>query len=184
MTSRNKNTMNDTNMVLVARVTSAHGIRGLVKVQSFTSIPEDFANYSPLFDENGKEVDIKISGEAKGMFLAQVNGITTRNDAEDIKGLSIYANRDSLGDLEDGEFFLNDIVDLDIADSEGKIYGTVEKVVNYGSCDLLQVKSKSNKTFLVPMIEEHVELIDFDNNKVIVHGVKQLMELGGIKDDI
>ncbi len=183
MALKKENTANE-NMVLVARVTAAHGIKGLVKVQSFTATPSDFVNYAPLFDDNGNTVEIKVSGEAKGQFLVQLAGVTTRNDAEVCKGMNIYANRDNLGDLEDGEFFMNDLIDMDIADVDGNVYGTVNKVLNYGSCDLLEVKSNQGKTFLVPVIEEKVEMIDFENNQVIVNDIAELLALGGIKDNV
>ncbi len=169
--------------VLVARVNSAHGIRGLVKVQSFTANPDDFATYEVLVDENNNPLNFQIVGEAKSMFLVQFDQVNTRNQAEELKGLNIYTSRESLGELDDEEFFLNDLVGLNIIDENNKKYGLVDKVVNYGSCDLLQVKTSNNKSFLVPMTEEKIKLIDFDNDQIIVNNIKELLDLGGIKEN-
>ncbi len=183
MTNKDKNMNTNNDRVLVARVASAHGIKGLVKMQSFTANPDDFADYSPLFDENGNDVEFEIVGEAKGQFLVQIEGINNRNDAEDLKGMQIFTSRAGLGDLDEDEYFLSDLVGLNIVDSENKVYGKVVKVSNYGSCDLLEVKTENGKSFLVPMIEEKVELIDFDNDQIVVADIAELLSLGGIKDE-
>ena len=79
-----------------------HGIRGLVKVKSFTENPDSLFDYTPLLNKDGDAVDIGKSGTAKGMYLAKIDGVNDRNDAELLKGNELFITPDQLPELEDG----------------------------------------------------------------------------------
>ena len=167
-------------IVLVAKVVAAHGIKGLVKVQSLTHYPEDFMEYTPLQDKSGNVLSFSVTGETKGMFMAQFEGVDTRDDAEKLKGLDIYALRTNMGELAEDEIFANDLIGMDIVDADGKAQGQVVNIVNYGSCDLLDVRF-GDKSYFIPYLEEHITLVDTDNNKIEARDIEGFLELGGVK---
>ena len=127
-------------MIPVCVIIGAHGIRGEVKVKSFTAIPSAFASYGPLTASDGHIFEIARSKPASGHFICTLKTVTDRNQAEALKGTELLVARDKLPKLQDGEFYLSDLKDKDLV-AEGKSLGPIIGFENYGAGDLMELES-------------------------------------------
>lgn len=136
-------------LILLGRITGAHGIRGAVKLQSFTADPKAIATYGALATGDGREVEILRMKPANGFFIADLKDIKDRNAAETLQGEDLLIARARLPAPADGEYYLIDLVGQDIA-HEGTRLGTVIGIENYGAGDLLDIDTGAAKSLLVP----------------------------------
>lgn len=150
--------------VCVGMITTAHGVRGQVKVKSFTAQADDFASYGALSDEQGKQnFTVKIVGQAGDQFLVQIDGVKDRNTAEALRGVKLYVDRDELPDLDDGEFYYTDLIGMTAKTVDGKNLGKVKGVYNFGAGDMLEIGNMADYLPFTDTIVPHVDLV----NKVV-----------------
>ena len=144
-------------LICVGELSAAHGIKGYMKLRSFTEVAEDVFDYNPLYTKDGGIIEI----EQKGMlnnnaFVVQVKGITNRNEAEFIKGTEIFIDKSQLPDLEEGGFYYNDLIGLDVKDSKtGNVLGKIKYIHDFGAGDLVEIdfnQKRDLETF--PFTEE------------------------------
>lgn len=101
------------NLICVGVITTVHGVRGNVKVKSFTRNAADFAGFGPLCDASGRRsFNVEIVGESKGVFLARIDGVTDRTAAEALRGTELYVSRDKLPETAENEFYYADLIGL------------------------------------------------------------------------
>jgi 16S rRNA processing protein RimM len=159
-------------LICVGMITSAHGIRGAVNIKSYTENPKDIASYGPVFNKEGeRSYKLKvISVKKDNCIIAMIDGTDTRNDAEKLKGMKLYIPRGVLPEiLEDDEFYSEDLLGLTAFFQDGKEYGVVQAVHNYGSCDILEIRLKdSNKEELLAFTKEIVPEINLEEGYIIV----------------
>lgn len=155
-----------TSFILIAKIERAHGIRGAVLIRSFAQDPLDFLSYS-LFDEHHHPVDVQVIGTVKDRFICQFKGISTRTDAEKLKGMNLYTPKDELPELEDEEFYHSDLIGLKAETKDGVLIGTIEAVQNFGAGDLLVLKTEKGEE-LIPFIKDYVLDVSKVNGKVIL----------------
>jgi 16S rRNA processing protein RimM len=124
--------------VHVATIIAAHGIKGEVKVKSFTSDPKAFATYGPLLSKDGRVFEIKTVRPQKDEFLCTLSNVTDRNAAEALRGVELCVAREKLPNLAEGEFYLQDLLGK-MVEAEGKIIGTVSGFQNFGAGDLIEL---------------------------------------------
>ncbi|WP_343866262.1 ribosome maturation factor RimM [Caenispirillum bisanense] len=162
--------------VLVGVVVGAHGIRGDVKVKSFTGDPEGVAAYGPVQTESGQRTfALRVKGVAKGTVICAVKGVTDRNAAEALKGTRLYLPRTSLPPqaLAEDEFYHADLVGLtaEMADGSG-VVGTVAAVYDFGAGDILELKpvpgGVTAKPVLVPFTRAVVPVVDVAAGRVVI----------------
>ena len=156
--------------VLLGRITTAHGIRGDVVIESYTAAPEDIAAYGPLQSEDGaKRFDVKVVRVTPRGVIARVAGVSDRNAAEALRGTSLYALRADLPEAEAGEYYHADLVGLRVEDADGKRIGTVAGVHNYGAGDLLELRlAGAAVTELIPFTDTFVPVVDIAAGRVVV----------------
>jgi 16S rRNA processing protein RimM len=153
-------------MVLVGAITGAHGVKGEVKVKSFTAQPASIAAYGPLFDESGqRRFDLSLvgkTGEAgKTTLVGRIQGVADRNAAEALKGQRLYVARQQLPQSDDpDEFYLTDLVGLAVLDDAGVELGRVVEAVNYGAGDVLMVDGGAVGAFDLPFAKAFVPQVD------------------------
>ena len=154
----------------VAAVASAHGIRGALRIKTFTETPEDVAAYGPVFDQVGQRLfSLDVIGPAKGGVIAKAEGINDRNAAEALRGTKLFVPRQALPDPDDeDEFYYSDLEGLDAFQSDGVLVGVVKRVVNHGAGDLLEIVDGSGKLHLVPFDKASVPVIDIGNGRLEV----------------
>jgi 16S rRNA processing protein RimM len=162
------------NMILVGAITGAHGVKGEVKVKSFTAQPASIAAYGPLFDESGRRrFDLSLAGKTgeagKDVLVGRIQGVADRNAAEALKGQRLYVAREQLPAGEDpDEFYLTDLVGLAVQDEAGVMLGRVTEVVNYGASDVLVVDGGAKGAFDLPFAKVFVPQVDLAAGKLTV----------------
>ena len=126
------------NLILLGHITGAHGIRGAVKIKSFTSDPKDIASYGPLQASGGRAIEILRLKPAKDEFIADLKDVKDRNAAEALSGTDLFIAREKLPPLKPGEFYLNDLIGKDVV-GDGTRLGKVASIENYGAGDLMEL---------------------------------------------
>ncbi|WP_108861322.1 MULTISPECIES: ribosome maturation factor RimM [Ruegeria] len=158
-----------TDLICVGSVAGSYGVRGEVRLKSFCAIPEDIETYSPLTDEDGKErYPLVLTRPIKNGFAARLGGIETKEQADAINGLRLFARRDQLPSLPDDEFYHTDLIELEVYDTGGTLLGRVKSVQNHGAADLLELHGPGLKgTVLLPFTLEVVPTVDLDKGRII-----------------
>ena len=154
-------------LVLVGVITGAHGIRGEVKLRSFTAVRDAIAGYSPLLTTAGAKLSIKKLRVQRDGFIAVLDGVADRNAAEALKGIELFVLRERLPAVEDGEIYLDDLIGKPVVLKNGSRLGEIAGVENFGASDLIDVRLPGRKdTVLIPFAAGFV--VSADGNTVIV----------------
>jgi len=145
--------------ILVGQISAAHGLKGEVKLISFTQEPLKIANYGPLEIEGSKErLTITAIRQSKSSLIAKLDGVGDRTQAERLKGLKLYVARERLPPLAKDTYYHADLIGLEVRVVD-KRFGTVRGVSNFGAGDLLEVETAGKSdTLLVPFAEAKVDL--------------------------
>jgi 16S rRNA processing protein RimM len=155
--------------VCVAAIAGAFGVRGEVRVKSFTAEPEAFATYAPLESEDAaRHFTVKLLRPVAGGFAVRLGGVATREEAEALKGTRLYAPRDRLPPLEEGEYYHADLIGLPVFDTGGVELGRVRAVQNYGGGDFLEVERRGENPLLLPFTREAVPTVDIAASRIVV----------------
>ena len=126
--------------ICVGVIVGAHGVRGLVRVKSFTEEPADIAAYGPLGDAKcARQYALDVTGSAKGVLLARIDGVADRNAAEALKGTELYIDRDALPQPDEDEFYHTDLIGLPALLADGSAYGTVRALHEFGAGDMIEI---------------------------------------------
>jgi 16S rRNA processing protein RimM len=158
-----------TDRICVAQIGAAHGIRGEVRLRSFTGDPMAVTSYGPLESEDGKQrFEIEALRPAKDVFVARLRGVADRDAAEKLTNLRLYVSRDKLPPAEEGEFYHADLVGLVAVTPDGAALGTVSAVLNFGAGDILEIKPVSGEPLLVPFTDTTVPDIDMKAGRMVV----------------
>src|SRR5262245_1892876 len=125
--------------VLVGAIAGAHGLRGEVRIKSFTDDPAAVARYGPLSDESGeRQFKLSITGHTKGGVIACIEGISSRTVAEALRGLRLYVPRSALPATPVDEYYRVDLIGLRVELADGSEFGRIADVQNYGAGDVLE----------------------------------------------
>jgi 16S rRNA processing protein RimM len=156
--------------VCLGQIGAAHGVRGEVRLRSFTSDPQAIAGYGPLETEDGRIFEIEAMRPAKDHFVASLSGICDRGAAEQLANVKLYVPRERLPEPEEpDEFYHADLIGLAVLDPAGKSLGTVIAVHNFGAGDLIEVRvDGAGKTELIPFDEAHVPVVDVPAGRIVV----------------
>ncbi len=147
--------------VCIGVIAGAHGVRGQVRVKSFTAEPQDVTAYGPVTDASGaRQFDLRITGAARGMMLAKIDGVGDRNAAELLRGTELYVDRDRLPEPDEDEFYYADLIGLDAVSTGGETLGTVRAMHNFGAGDMIELENASGKTEILPFTAAVVPAID------------------------
>lgn len=147
--------------ILLGKIAAAHGIKGLVKVSFYGEDPALLESGSLYTAETGdSSVGISLKNPMGKFYLAEVEGCTSRNDAEALRGTELYIDRDRLPEIEEeGTFYYEDLMGLQALNKGGTEIGRVHAVHNFGAGDLLEIKPLSGETYLVPFTDEYVPAV-------------------------
>ena len=156
-------------LVCVGAVAGAFGVQGEVRLKSFCAVPEDIETYAPLTtDDDGRSFAVSHLRAIKNGFAARLGGITTKEQADALRGLRLYAPRDRLPSLPDDEYYHTDLIGLEVLDTGGARLGRVKSVLNHGAGDLLEVEIPGGSTtVLLPFTRTAVPTVDLDSRRVI-----------------
>jgi len=162
--------MADKSRVCLGQIGAAHGLRGKVRLHSFTTDPAAINGYGPLETEDGRVFEIERLRPAKDHFLASFSGIRDRTTAETLVNLKLYVPRERLpATTETDEFYHADLIGLAVVDPAGKNLGSVVAIHNFGAGDLIEVRPDvGNRTELVPFDATHVPTVDVAAGRIVV----------------
>ena len=155
--------------ILVGAIAGAHGLRGQVRIKSFTDDPAAVAAYGPVSDESGeKRFDLIVTGRIKGGVIARIHGIADRSAAEALRGLRLYVPRSVLPNPAEGEYYWADLIGLRADLADGTCYGRVKDVQDYGAGGILEVERFDGTTELLPFTDRLVPIVDLVAGRVVV----------------
>jgi 16S rRNA processing protein RimM len=145
----------------VGIVAGPHGIRGGLRVKSFTADPADIDAYGPVSDENGTRLfQMRVTGMVKGTVLAEIEGVDDRNAAEALKGLQLFVDRDRLPPAEADEFYHADLLGLTARLEDGTVLGQVSGLYDFGAGDSVEITGPKGQITMVPFTKAAVPAID------------------------
>ena len=164
--------------VCVGAIAGAFGVRGEIRLKSFTANPQDIANYTPLFSEDGaRSFSVIITRQINNGFSARISGVSTKEEADALRGTQLYADRSQLPSLPDDEFYHADLIGLNVLDTGGTELGRVKAVQNHGAGDLLEVQIKGgSSTVLMPFTRAAVPTVDLASGRIIADPPEGLFE--------
>jgi 16S rRNA processing protein RimM len=153
----------------VGVITGAQGLRGAVRIKSFTADPVDIDAYGPVSDESGKRTfELKSIGQSKGVVVATLAGVTDRNAAEALKGLQLFVSRDRLPPAEDEEYYHADLLGLAAELVGGEPLGRITAVYDFGAGDAIEVTQAGGAVVMVPFTKAAVPTVDLSAGKVVI----------------
>jgi 16S rRNA processing protein RimM len=155
--------------VCVARIGAAHGVRGSVKLWTFTEDPFAVKRYGPLSTKDGaREFEIASAREAKGHLVVQLKDITTRDEAERLNGLELYVPREKLPATDEDEYYHADLIGLAAVTTADEPLGRVIAIHNFGAGDILEIAPPNGATMLLPFTNAVVPTVDITGGRVLI----------------
>ncbi|TAJ69238.1 MAG: 16S rRNA processing protein RimM [Phenylobacterium sp.] len=157
-------------LIQVGRVAGAFGVRGEVRITSFTADPVALVDYRDLKREDGSAGLTLTSGRAvKGGVIVRAREVETREQAEALRGLKLYIPRDRLPEPEEDEFYVTDLIGLKVETAEGDALGRVKSVQDFGAGDLLEIApAEGGATWYLPFTREAVPEVRIAEGVVVV----------------
>lgn len=145
----------------VGAIAGAHGVRGQVRIKSFTALAADVGAYGPVEVEDGsRRFKLHVVGEVKGLVIARLDGVADRNSAEALRGVALYVPRERLPGTEEDEFLYSELTGLEARSVTGEVLGRVKGVADYGAGELVDVELAGGASLMVPFTRESVPEVD------------------------
>jgi len=158
-----------TKRVCVAQIGAPHGVRGEVRLWTFTADPTAVAQYGPLETEDGMQrFEIAAVRPAKGHLVARINGIDDRDAAEQLTNVKLFVARERLPATGTDEFYHADLVGLRVEDEDGNEVGAVIAVHNFGAGDILEIQPPEGGAMLLPFNKTVVPGVDIEGGRLVV----------------
>ena len=155
--------------VCLGAIVGVHGIRGEVKVKSFSSDEKNLTRYGLLSNDKGdKRFELKIVGHSKELLRCKIKGVDDRTTAETLIGTGLYIDRALLPELKDEEFYHTDLIGLEVKNSSGEVLGQVNALYNFGAGDILEIKMNNGSLEMVPFTKSFVPVINIKDGYIIV----------------
>lgn len=153
-------------LICVGAIAGSYGVQGEARIKSFCAEPSAIGDYGPLYGEDGAQTyHITLTRPVTGGFGARIAGVLTKEQADDLRGVSLFAPRAVLPALPDDEFYYADLIGLDVVDTGGAALGTVRAVHNHGAGDILEVGAVG---LLIPFTRAAVPTVDLAARRVVV----------------
>lgn len=155
----------------VGQIVNSYGIKGFLKVVPLVDNNHQFKEFEKLYIQENRiyrELKLEEVKFSKNLVLLKVEGIDSIEEALKLKNLYLYAKREDIK-LEEGAYFIVDLIGLEVYTEEGKLLGTLKEVLQPGANDVYVVENKENKQILLPVIPDVVKQINIAEKKVIVH---------------
>lgn len=154
--------------IVIGKIVAPHGVRGDIRIMPLTDRPEQFLNLSYLLLEDGRQLTVKAARFHKRMVLVSTKEITTMNDAELLRDKKILIRAEDLPPLEEGRFYVADLIGLSVFDEEGKQLGTFKDSITTGSNDVYIIAVPGGKDLLIPALKIYVREINLQEKRIVV----------------
>lgn len=155
--------------ICVGAIAGSYGVRGEVRLKSFCADPAAIADYAPLFTEDGSRCfGVKLTRPVSGGLAARLTGVATKEEAEALRGVTLWADRARLPSLPDDEFYHADLIGLEVLDPGGAPLGRVRAIHNHGAGDILEVHQPGRRAdLLIPFTRAVVPTVDLTAGRII-----------------
>jgi 16S rRNA processing protein RimM len=161
--------------VCVARIGAAHGLRGEVRLWTFTEDPMSVTQYGPLSTKDGaRQLEVTHARAAKDHLVATLTDVTTREEAERLNGIELYVARDRLPATDEGEYYHADLIGLAAVDAAGTPLGTVAAIHNFGAGDIIEIAPAHGPTLMLPFTDAVVPTIDIAGGRVVIERPEEI----------
>jgi len=169
--------------ICLGQIGAAHGIRGEVRLRSFTAEPAAFAAYGPLESEDGRVFTIETLRPAKDFFVVRLSGVTDRDAAERLTNTKLYVPRERLPEPQaQDEYYHADLIGLRVVDCAGQPRGTVIAIHNFGAGDVIEVRPQiGDKTEMLPFDAATVPEVNVAGGRIVVSSSPDAEEAGEAK---
>ncbi|PKN26737.1 MAG: 16S rRNA processing protein RimM [Deltaproteobacteria bacterium HGW-Deltaproteobacteria-21] len=168
------------NLLLLGKVLRPHGLGGLLRIDSYAESGDSFLASRTVFfqDRSGEWWEEKVVSvhPHKGAFLMKLKGLSSIEEAERMRGASIYVEKSGLDQKDQDEFFWHEIIGLEVYLKTGSYIGEIENILSTGSNDIYVVRNGDSE-ILVPAVHGVVEDIDLPSGKMIISDVEGLLDL-------
>jgi 16S rRNA processing protein RimM len=163
--------------VLLGEIGAAQGLKGEVRLRSYTEEPTAIASYGALEDERGRAVEIESFRVTPKALIARIKGVTSREGAEALARTKLYLPRTRLPEREEEEWYHADLIGLSAIGQDGETIGTVVAIQNFGAGDLIEIKPMGGgATVLVPFTRETVPEVDVEGGRLTLAPPEGLFE--------
>ena len=155
--------------VCVGRIVGAHGVRGIVRVRSYTADPDDLVAYGALSDEAvTRRFRVTLTGRVKGLLLARIEGVDDRDAAEALRGTDLHIARAALPPTEGEEYYHVDLLGLSAVGADGAALGRVSAIHDHGAGPIVEIQPPDGPSTLVPFTRERVPAVDLAAGRMVV----------------
>jgi 16S rRNA processing protein RimM len=155
--------------ICVARIGAAHGVRGAVKLWTFTEDPLAVNRYGPLQTKDGaRQFEVTHARQAKDHLVATFKGVATRDDAEKLNGIELYVARDKLPATDEDEYYHADLIGLAAVTAANEPLGRVIAIHNFGAGDIIEIAPPHGVTMLLPFTNAVVPTVDLAGGRVVI----------------
>jgi 16S rRNA processing protein RimM len=164
-----------TSVICVARIGAAHGVRGAVKLWTFTEDPLAVRDYGPLLTKDGaRQFEVAQIREARDHLVATFKGVATREDAERLNGIELYIAREKLPETDDDEYYHADLIGLAAVNTADEPLGRVAAIHNFGAGDIIEIAPPHGPTLLLPFTNAVVPTVDLAGGRVVIELPKEI----------
>lgn len=155
--------------VCVGVIAGAHGVRGDVRVKSFTEDPRDLASYGPVTDISGRRsFGLNILGATRGLLRVHIRGIDDRNSAAALSGTELYIERGDLPEAGEDEFYHADLIGLRAEAEDGEELGTVKALYDFGGGEMIEIVRPDGRGVVLPFTRAVVPVVDIAGGRIVV----------------
>lgn len=157
------------NLVLMGIFGAAVGLKGEVRLKSYTQDPVDIAEYSPLLTRDGRSFTLTSVREANEVVIVRVQGVTSREQAEALTNIALFVPREKLGATADeDEFFHADLIGLRAETTAGDVLGAVAALYDFGAGDMIEIKPLRGKPLVYPFTKAVVPVVDIAGGRIVI----------------
>ncbi|WP_374396401.1 ribosome maturation factor RimM [Tabrizicola sp.] len=158
-------------LICIGAIAGSFGVNGEVRLKSFCSEPTDIGTYGPLSTEDGsRSFQITLTRPVAGGLGARIEGVKTKEQADALRGTSLYVPRDRLPSLPDDEFYHADLIGLSAFDTGGELIGKVTAIYNHGAGDIVEISPNRHKSaLLLPFTTAIVPNVDLTAGRIVVN---------------
>lgn len=169
----------ENNLFRVGVIANTHGIRGEVKVYPTTDNTDRFNDLKNVILDTGREhIDLEVQGVKyfKNMVILKFKGIDNINEVEKYKGKDLLVTRENAVPLEENEYYIADLIDMEVYDDDGKRLGILNDVMQTGANDVYVIILENGRELLLPNIDQCILEVNIEENRMTVHVLEGLMD--------
>ena len=161
----------------IGKIVSVHGLKGDVKVEPWCNEPEFICEFDRIYSKYGnKENEIERCRIQKNMAIMKIKGIDSVEEGQAVRNKILFMDRNDV-ELEDGYYFFQDLIGLEVIDSENqKVYGKIKEVLQTGANDVYHIKNDGGKSYYIPAIPDVVDKVDLTDEKMFITPLEGLFD--------